>query len=427
MIAGPAHRHDPDRLGRTPRRQPPDPGRPSPKSGRDRSHKHSRSVQRTAPHQVRARPGSLARGFWQSLTHEERHALVTAASRIAYPAGTALWEEGQVADHLVLIFDGYIRVCVVRDGLERLIATRGPGDIIGERAALQLRQRSASVVALTPVRGLRMTTGEFAAFLTDHPRVVAILEKELYERLTEAGAPATDASSHGFEVAHVPVALPVQAPLPAALRAPEPAQIAAPVATTPSWAGQMCSIMFADIAGFSAHVRNDDDRLEIRQIMYGLLREAFENSDVPWDACYREDRGDGALIVVPPEMPPRSVIDPMLALLAAGLRRHNHRSSDALRIQLRLALNVGPVMPDAEGVSGSAIIYTARLLDAPVLKARLAETRSDLGFIASGFVYKNVVVHAPGFVVPDSYQKVCCTVKETEFTGWMHLSGGSAH
>jgi hypothetical protein len=112
----------------------------------------------------------------------------------------------------------------------------------------------------------------------------------------------------------------------------------------------------------------------------------------------------------------------MLALLTAGLRRHNHRSSDALRIQLRLALNVGPVMPDSEGVSGSAIIYTARLLDAPILKARLAETSSDLGFIASDFVYKNVVMHAPGFVIPDSYQKVNIPVKGAELTGWMHLS-----
>jgi hypothetical protein len=340
-----------------------------------------------------ARPAPPDRGFWQSLTDTEQQAFTTAASSADYPIGAVLWEEGQVADHLVLILDGFIKVTVVRNGFERVIAIRGPGDIIGERAALLLRQRSTTIVALSPVRALRMTTREFAGFLTDHPRAVAVLEREMYERMGES--PATEASFPHSEV---------------------------PDASPPPWAGQMCSILFTDIAGFSARVRNDDDRLEIRQTMYGLLREAFEHSDVPWNACYREDRGDGALIVVPPEMPTRSVIDPMLALLTAGLRRHNHRSSDALRIQLRLALNVGPVMPDSEGVSGSAIIYTARLLDAPILKARLAETSSDLGFIASDFVYKNVVMHAPGFVIPDSYQKVNIPVKGAELTGWMHLS-----
>ncbi|MGI5320998.1 hypothetical protein [Actinomadura nitritigenes] len=62
--------------------------------------------------------------------------------------------------------------------------------------------------------------------------------------------------------------------------------------------------MFVDIASFSAPYRTDMDRLEVRRIMYELLWEAFANSDVPWDECHREDRGDGALIIVPPETRP---------------------------------------------------------------------------------------------------------------------------
>ncbi|MFC6933281.1 hypothetical protein ACFQHO_25030 [Actinomadura yumaensis] len=73
-------------------------------------------------------------------------------------------------------------------------------------------------------------------------------------------------------------------------------------------------------------------------------------------------------------------------------------------------------------MTGSAIIRTARLLEAPVLKDWLAITQADLGFIASTFVYESVIAQAPGQVNPAGYQLVNCTVKESELTGWMHLS-----
>ncbi|MFD0853267.1 cyclic nucleotide-binding domain-containing protein, partial [Actinomadura adrarensis] len=99
--------------------------------------------------------------FWRALTLEEQHALISAATSFHYPIGTVLWQEGEVADHLVVITSGYVRVSVVRGGQERIIAFRGPGDIIGERAALLLRRRSAGIVAMDDVRTLKLTTGEF--------------------------------------------------------------------------------------------------------------------------------------------------------------------------------------------------------------------------------------------------------------------------
>ncbi len=387
-------------------------------------------------------------GFWNALTPEERQALTLGASASLYPMGAVLWEEGDVADHLVVIVSGYVRVSVVRDGRERIIAFRGPGDIIGERAALMLRQRSATIVALDTVSTLRLTTAQFAAFLSRHPRVVAVMERELYERMTQSGdvafppdvvvtasyVPTTTPVEHGG--AHRPTGretpgMPTVPTMPAvhqtlAANWKRPAPMADALVPSRAWAGQNCSIVFVDIAGFSGPHRNDDDRLAIRGTMYELLRDAFEHSQVPWDACHREDRGDGALIVVPPEVPTRAVVDPLLARLAAGLRAHNRRSSAAVRIQLRLALHVGPVTQDDEGVSSSAVIHTARLLDAPVFKDWLATTQSDLGIITSTFVYENVIADAPGYVIPATYQKVTCTVKESHLTGWMHLSAATA-
>ncbi|MFI0484374.1 cyclic nucleotide-binding domain-containing protein [Actinomadura sp. 9N215] len=498
-------------------------------------------------------------GFWGSLTDVERNDLLAYTDEVVYPVGTVLWFEGQTADQAVVIQSGSVRVSVNRDGHERIIAFRGPGDIIGERAALLLRRRSATIVAMDTLRGLRMTTQQFAAYLSAHPRVVAVMEREVYDRLTEqtgpppqpltpqplthqpptsqpltsqpptsqplappqyatndqywpnaphdpavqyrsiapgGAAPQYGAPPHGHGGSatgrQVPItqydtqayaALPMpfagadhvqqgpayggpangadhvqQGPAyggpgnlvppqrnaswqpvqPAQQAQPSPNDAAPgpfedeptqPMTVTPpgpagaTWAGQNCTIVYTDIAGFSDTRRNDLDRLEMRRAMYALLREAFGESAVPWDACHVEDRGDGALIVVPAEVPTAAVIDPMIATLAARLRRHNQRSSGAVRIQLRVAVHVGPVMPDPPGVAGWALIRTARLLDARPLKDRLAATGADLGFIASTFVYESVIAHSPGFVNAADYAPITCKVKKLKTEGWIHLRG----
>ncbi|WP_165978337.1 cyclic nucleotide-binding domain-containing protein [Actinomadura darangshiensis] len=492
------------------------------------------------PAQTVRQPAPARRsGFWPGLTTIERAAFLASAQEIVYPAGTVLWTEDQVADHTIVIKAGSVRVCVERDGRERFIAFRGPGDIIGERAALLLRTRSATVVAMERLHALRMTTREFVTYLSDHPRVVAVLEREMYDRLTEqhgpgqppqrvhypAGAthPYGPAAQYGtprpYASAHVPVlpqypyamtgpftvadpystaggyavpdpyntyavADPYAAAGPYAMAGPyavpgpygtpdpraggsafrmEPPAAPAPVPSAPtravptraeraarsiaavvepsldqptqpmavpgrggaSWAGANCTIVYTDVAGFSSPARNDADRLGVRRAMYNALQEAFDDSDVPWDDCHVEDRGDGALIVLPPEVPTAAVIDPMFVSLGTRLRRHNHRSSGAVRVQLRVAVNVGPVMTETDpaGVSGWSIITAARLLDAPPLKQRLAATGADLGVIASRFVYDSVIVPSPGPVRAAEYERISCRVKESRLEGWIHLYG----
>lgn len=165
-----------------------------------------------------------------------------------------------------------------------------------------------------------------------------------------------------------------------------------------------CSIVFTDVAGFSDPVRNDSDRDVVRAAMYEILRSAFEASGVPWAACYREDRGDGAVIVVPPTISTLRAVDPLVAELAGRLRQYNRRASEVVRIQLRVALHVGPVGKDAEGLTGQAVISAARIVDAPVIKARLAAEQADLVFAASDYVYDHVVRNCGGRVDPAAFE-----------------------
>jgi hypothetical protein len=184
-----------------------------------------------------------------------------------------------------------------------------------------------------------------------------------------------------------------------------------------------CSIFCTDVAGFGDPRRDDDDRRVVREALYRILWEAFEASNVPWALCRHEDRGDGTLTVVPPTVSTVSLVEPLIAQLAAKLKRHNRQAGDPVRIQLRVALNVGPVLPDAAGLGGYALIQTARILDAPVLKDALAATGADLGFIASAHVYDTVIRHTVGLVDPTAYRRVRVSVKESTITSWMYLAG----
>jgi hypothetical protein len=194
----------------------------------------------------------------------------------------------------------------------------------------------------------------------------------------------------------------------------------------PAWSSLNCSVLYTDVAGFSAPIRTEADRQVVRMSLYDLIRGAFEESGVSWAACYHEDRGDGVLVIVPPGVPTRAVADPLLALLAAGLRRHNRRAAPPVRIQLRTALHVGPVSRDAEGVNGDAIIHTARMLDAPPLRDALRAADADLAFMASAHVYETALRSDAGLLDPATFTQVSFQVKESQITAWMHVAGSRA-
>jgi CRP-like cAMP-binding protein len=356
----------------------------------------------SAPGDATADEHSAAGTFWGSLTVAERRALAASARQETFAAGAILWRQHQHADHAVVIRSGQVSV-YTENATEkrRVIATRGPGDIVGERAALHAGIRSATVVAVNAVRALVIQTEDFVEFADDHPRVIKVMEDQIYGRLAES---QPNQLAVGEAAGLFPAA-------------------SGSVRSWESWAGQNCSIFLTDITAFSDSSRDDQDRIEIRGKMYRMLAEAFTDCCVPWHECYREDRGDGALIIIPPGTPTYAVVDAVVMPLAAALRLHNHHASDAVRIQLRVAIHVGPVTKDPEGISGHAINEAARFVEAAPLKKRMAECAADLGFVASRFVYDTAISQRSGSISPTAYRKIQFQAKKSRHIAWMYLSG----
>jgi hypothetical protein len=126
------------------------------------------------------------------------------------------------------------------------------------------------------------------------------------------------------------------------------------------------------------------------------------------------------LTVVPPSVPTAKVIGHLHKELPAALDEHNRAHRDSAQIQLRVAINVGPVITDTMGVSGEAIIVAARLVEAPLFKEAMKKAQASLGVIASTFIYETVIRHDLGLT---GYSQVQVDVKESRFPAWMKLFG----
>jgi hypothetical protein len=184
--------------------------------------------------------------------------------------------------------------------------------------------------------------------------------------------------------------------------------------------GQNCTVVHTDVPAFGEEQRNDGHREIIRRSISDMTRLALHPI---WQECRCEDRGDGHLIVASPDIPTEQVLERLLNVLPAELRRHNDIHSKPVQIQLRISVDVGPIIEDAMGVSGNSIIRTTRMIDAPAFRQAIAETGSLLGIIVSPFVYDTAIKNGRGSVDPASYTEVHVKVKETSMSGWMQLIG----
>jgi len=149
--------------------------------------------------------------------------------------------------------------------------------------------------------------------------------------------------------------------------------------------------MLADIVAFGSSVRSDPERMTLRTSLFQMLRDSLVQSGVPWTACYLEDGGRWSSGHRAARHPDRFVHRSFTLTFARNLAEHNKIVPASLHMQVRLAIDVGPVLTDAMGVSGRVIIRAARMVDSPAIKRAIGETDHPLGVIVSEFVYETTI------------------------------------
>lgn len=185
-----------------------------------------------------------------------------------------------------------------------------------------------------------------------------------------------------------------------------------------------CSILMTDIVGFGDPRRDDNHRLLLRAGLVSVLTGAFSDAGVPWRRCRHQDRGDGLLTVAPPAISTSPLVDPLLPRLAERIGRYNEAADDLVRIRLRCALHVGPVLADGTGYPSASIIHAARMLDSTPLRRALADSGADLAVMVSDYVYEAVVRHLGGPARRDAFRPARYRAKGTPITSWLYVATG---
>ncbi|WP_049871887.1 nucleotidyl cyclase domain-containing protein [Catenulispora acidiphila] len=181
-----------------------------------------------------------------------------------------------------------------------------------------------------------------------------------------------------------------------------------------------------DVVSFTRPDRDNVDQLAIRAALYETLRDAFEDSGIPWRQTVREDRGDGVLIFISAEVSKVLLLGRMPARLAELLERGNTKRSARQRFGLRVVVHAGEVHHDAHGYAGYDVNLAFRLVDACPLREAMEHSAATVGLIVSEGVHDGVLRHGYGGLDVAAFEQVRVQVKSADVPGWIQLFGGGS-
>jgi CRP-like cAMP-binding protein len=136
-------------------------------------------------------PGS----FLSLLTAGERDELLALGITRLVPGGRHLLVEGRRDTQVEVIRQGHVKVTTAVGGVDRLLAIRLPGDLVGELAAFTGDGRSATVTTCGDVVATVIRQADFVTFVSRRPHVAAQITATVGRRLRWANARRSDFST----------------------------------------------------------------------------------------------------------------------------------------------------------------------------------------------------------------------------------------
>lgn len=119
---------------------------------------------------------------FSDLTDDELLHIANLAAEVSVPEGKELVREGDYSYDLLAIQEGTARV--EKGGAE--VAELGPGDVVGEMGVLERSQRSATVVATSPMQLITLTSWDIRRLTKSAPKAVDHLRELIAARRDHA-------------------------------------------------------------------------------------------------------------------------------------------------------------------------------------------------------------------------------------------------
>jgi hypothetical protein len=180
------------------------------------------------------------------------------------------------------------------------------------------------------------------------------------------------------------------------------------------------TIVVVDVAGFTDPSRTMTHLRAVQEGVYEVLHLAFFEAGIDLVECQVEDRGDGALILIPPTISKSLLADQLPSRLVAGLLRYNAIHSIEAKVKLRVSLHSGEIHLNRHGAVSPAVNHACRILDAAEAKVALANSQGVLALIVSTHFFDEVIAQDAG-TAPETYRRIPVNVKQTTAEAWLRL------
>lgn len=190
------------------------------------------------------------------------------------------------------------------------------------------------------------------------------------------------------------------------------------------------TILLLDIERFSR--RDDVVQAVLRRTLNTVVDQTLVTAGVEATQQYREDRGDGLIVLLSGDVAKTAVLRALLTVTPELLHDHNRLASGSAQMRLRMVLAAGEVAHDPQagttgGLVGHDLNQAFRLLDSDALREALAaRTDAHCVLAVSAPVYEGVVRHGHRGVRPELFRQTDVTVKDGVLSAWLHQGEGSS-
>ena len=127
--------------------------------------------------------------LFASCSEDELAAIILHGTLQSFAKGNQIVRQGDEGSSLIILLTGTARISMVSsNGREIVLDYAEPGSVIGEIALLDGGERTASVTALEPVTGLRLSRSAFETIIAQHSGMALRILRELARRLRQANS-----------------------------------------------------------------------------------------------------------------------------------------------------------------------------------------------------------------------------------------------
>ena len=189
------------------------------------------------------------------------------------------------------------------------------------------------------------------------------------------------------------------------------------------------TILLVDIERFSR--RDDVVQAVLRRTLNGVVDQTLVAAGVEATQQYREDRGDGLIVLLNSDVAKTAVLRALLTIAPELLHDHNRLASHSAQMRLRMVLAAGEVAHDPQagtvgGLVGHDLNQAFRLLDSDALRDALAERKDEECVLAvSTAVYEGVVRHGHRGIRPELFRLTGLRAKDGTLDAWFHQGNHS--